>query len=280
MKFLILKNLLNFLKIHFFDSTKVFLSIVDASCFDGNNGGCSHICAGSVCSCPPCWTLNEDGLNCGITAGKAVVTCRSDGMDVVIDKCVASDVEQSLIHLSNSQCSVYEESESEWKVSTGFSECGTEIEFVDDKLAISNTLMVGGVFVSGMRLTNDHEIGFTCRYNNVATASKSFNAEAETVVFDINEEAPAEVSFGFSLQSFESDLYATEVDLATQSVDIGSLIHMRVSPAIELPEALEFSVHKCSVEETETETEVTILDSCPVFPGLNFAFKNEQSGLG
>jgi hypothetical protein len=277
MKLLILKNLLNFLKIHIFDSTKVFLSIVDASCFDGNNGGCSHICAGSVCSCPPCWTLNEDGLNCGITAGKAVVTCRVDGMDVVIDKCVASDVEQSLIHLSNSECVVFEESESEWKVSTGFSECGTEIEFVDDKLAISNTLKVGGVFVSGLRFTNDNEIGFTCRYNNVANASKSFNAAAETVVFDINEEAPTELSFGFNLQPFESDQYTSTTDLATQSVQIGSLIHMRVSPAIELPEALEFSVHKCSVEDTETEAEVTILDSCPVFPGLNFSFKNEQS---
>jgi hypothetical protein len=182
-----------------------------------------------------------------------------------------------LIHLRNSECGAIEESETSWKVSTGFSDCATEIQLVDEKLAISNKLMIGGAFAGGLRLSNDHEIGFSCRYNSVATASKSFSAAAETVVFDINEEAPAEVSFGFSLQSFESDLYATEVDLATQSVDIGSLIHMRVSPAIELPEALEFSVHKCSVEETETETEVTILDSCPVFPGLNFAFKNEQS---
>ena len=31
---------------------------------------------------------------------------------------------------------------------------------------------------------------------------------------------------------------------------------------------------------TETEAEVTILDSCPLFPGLNFHFKNEQSGSG
>jgi len=128
-----------------------------------------------------------------------------------------------------------------------------------------------------LRLSNDHEIGFTCKYNNVATASKSFSAAAVTVVFDINEEAPTDLSFGFNLQPFESDLYATEVDLATQSVQIGSLIHMRAAPATEMPEALEFSVHKCSVENTATEAEVTILDSCPVFPGLNFHFKNEQS---
>jgi len=196
---------------------------------------------------------------------------------VVVDKCVASDVEQSLIHLRNTECGAIEESDSEWKVSTGFSDCATEIQFVDEKLAISNTLMIGGAFAGGLRLSNDHEIGFTCRYNNVATASKSFNAATETVVFDINEEAPTDLSFGFNLQPFESDQFATEVDLATQSVQIGSLIHMRAAPATELPEALEFSVHKCSVEDTATEAEVTILDSCPLFPGLNFHFKNQQS---
>merc|ERR1712127_1176015 len=254
-----------------------FLSIVDASCYDGNNGGCSHICAGSVCSCPPCWTLNEDGLSCAIESGRATVTCRNDGIDVVIDKCVAADVEQSVIHLKSSECGATEESDSEWKVSTGFSDCATEIQFVEEKLAISNTLMIGGAFAGGLRLSNDHEIGFTCRYSNVATASKSFNAATETVVFDINEEAPTDLSFGFNLVPFESDQFATEVDLATQSVQIGSLIHMRAAPATELPEALEFSVHKCSVEDTATEAEVTILDSCPLFPGLNFHFKNQQS---
>jgi hypothetical protein len=198
-------------------------------------------------------------------------------MDVVIDKCVAADVEQSLIHLRNSECGAIEESESEWKVSTGFSDCGTEITFADDKVSIANKLMIGGAFFGGLRLTNDYEIGFTCRYNNVATASKSFSAQTETVVFDINEEAPTELSFGFNLQPFESDQFTTTTDLATQSVQIGSSIYMRVSPAIGLPESLEFSVHKCSVKNTISQTEVTILDSCPVFPGLNFAFKNEQS---
>merc|ERR1712127_1410 len=253
------------------------LSIVDASCYDDNNGGCSHICAGSVCSCPPCWTLQEDGLSCAIESGRATVTCRNDGIDVVVDKCVAADVEQSVIHLKSSECGATEESDSEWKVSTGFADCATEIQIVDEKLAISNTLMIGGAIAGGLRLSNDHEIGFTCKYNNVATASKSFNAATETVVFDINEEAPTDLSFGFNLVPFESDQFATEVDLATQSVQIGNLIHMRAAPVTEMPEALEFSVHKCSVEDTETAAEVTILDSCPVFPGLNFHFKNEQS---
>merc|ERR1712127_389684 len=253
------------------------LSIVDASCYDDNNGGCSHICAGSVCSCPPCWTLNEDGRNCAIESGRATVTCRNDGIDVVIDKCVAADVEQNQIHLKSSECGATEESDTEWKVSTGFADCATEIQIVDEKLAISNTLMIGGAIAGGLRLSNDHEIGFTCKYNNVATASKSFSAATETVVFDINEEAPTDLSFGFNLVPFESDQFATEVDLATQSVQIGNLIHMRAAPVTEMPEALEFSVHKCSVEDTETAAEVTILDSCPVFPGLNFHFKNEQS---
>ena len=262
---------------NFSDSSKVVPSIVSASCFDGNNGGCSHVCANSICSCPSCWSLNEDGKTCSIDAGKALVTCKSDGIEVVIDKCVASGVEQSAIHLRNATCGAIEESNSEWRVSTGFSDCGTEIQFVDEKLAISNTLMIGGAFKGGVRLTNDHEIGFTCRYNNVATASKSFKARTESVDFDINEEAPVELTFGFNLQPFESDQYATAADLSTESVQIGSSIYMRVSPAIELPESLEFSVHKCSVEDTETEAEVSILDSCPVIEQLNFMFKNEQS---
>ena len=258
----------------------MFLSIAscfDASCFDGNNGGCSHICAGSVCSCPPCWTLNVDGKTCSISAGKAFVTCKNDGVEVVIDKCVASDVEQNMIHLRSSTCGAIEESDSKWKILAGFSDCGTEVSFVDNKLAVENQLMIGSAIIDGFRLKNKHEIGFTCKYNNVATVSKSFNAAAESVVFDINDEAPAELSFGFILQPYESDDYISVADMSTGSALIGSSLYLRVSPENELPESLEFSLHKCSVEDEEIDTKITILDSCPLFPGLNFRFKNEQS---
>ena len=247
---------------------------MNGNCNDGNNGGCSHFCAESVCSCPPCWSLNEDGKTCSIASEKAFVTCRNDGMEVVIDKCVVPQFDQNLVHLRSSECAAVEEDDSYFKVSSGFSDCGTEIQFYDNNFAISNVLMI-----------EDHEIGFTCRYNNVASATKS--SIAETVVFDINEEAPTELSFSFKLQQFESDEYATEADLPTGSVQIGSLIrgayfdiitfYMRVSREMELPESLEFSVHQCSVEDTATQTEVRILDSCPVFPAVYFQFKNDQS---
>ena len=131
---------------------------MSANCFDGNNGGCSHFCAGSVCSCPSCWSLSEDEKTCSIDAGKALVTCKSDGIEVIIDKCVATGVEQNAIHLRHTGCGAIEESDSQWKVSTGFSDCGTEIQFVDDKLAIANALMIGGA-IEG-RVVNDPILTF------------------------------------------------------------------------------------------------------------------------
>ena len=83
---------------------------ISATCYDGNNGGCSHTCSGSVCSCPPCWTLGPDEKTCQFEAGKALVTCSTKGVEVKIDKCAVPGVDPSTIHLKDSSCFAFEDS--------------------------------------------------------------------------------------------------------------------------------------------------------------------------
>ena len=251
------------------------------SCEDGNNGGCSHVCSGGICSCPDCWTLNDDGKTCSISAGKATVTCSNDGMELEVDKCVVGDDEQGLIHLKDSFCDAVDENESTWKLATGFADCGSQVGFFENKLTVENTLMIGTEKRTGngvLRLVNKYEVNFACKYNDFATASERSNEVSESVTFDINDEAPDDIdlSFGFTLQPYESIDFITKADLAEGSVLIGSPVYMRISPENPLPVSLEFSVHHCTVEDKSVAEKISILNSCPL-EGLNFLFKNGQS---
>lgn len=53
-----------------------------------NNGGCSHICDGNICKCPPCWEMGNDQLNCRPMETKMVTQCYSDKMEILMDRCV------------------------------------------------------------------------------------------------------------------------------------------------------------------------------------------------
>ena len=53
-----------------------------------NNGGCSHICDGNICKCPPCWEMGDDQLNCRPMETKMVTRCYSDRMEILMDRCV------------------------------------------------------------------------------------------------------------------------------------------------------------------------------------------------
>jgi hypothetical protein len=249
------------------------------SCEDGNNGGCSHVCSGGICSCPDCWTLNDDGKTCSISAGKATVTCSDDGMELEVDKCVVRDDEKGIIHLKDSFCAATDENESTWKLATGFADCGSQVGFFENKLTVENTLMIGSVIRTGngvFHQVNKYEVNFACKYNDVATASEKSKEVSESVTFDINDEAPDDLSLGFILQPYESNDYITKADLAAGSVLIGSPVFMRISPENSLPESLEFSVHHCTVEDKSVAEKISILNSCPQ-EGLNFLFKNGQS---
>lgn len=268
----------------FFKRTNIFitalLSVASATCYDGKNGGCSHYCSGSVCSCPPCWTLTENGKTCRFEAGKALVTCTATGAEVIIDKCAVPGVDPSKIHLrsTESSCAAIEEDADSWKIFTGFFDCGTKLSFSEDKFALQNTLMIGNCIKEGLIVSRKYEIDFTCSYNNVAEASASIRASNvlhKGITFDINDAQPTDFSFDFELEFYENDEFNTKADLVNGAVQPGSLLFGKVAPT-SIGESLEFSVRKCTVEDKNIGQSLAILDTCPL-EAVNFEFKESQS---
>merc|ERR1712176_88277 len=172
---------------------QAFFAIANASCYDGNNYGCSHYCSASVCSCPPCWTLGDDGKQCQFESGKAQVTCSATGAEITLSKCALPGVDPNTITMNDAACVAVEENADTWKISAGFSNCGTEISMSNGKLLLGNTLKIGEAVVNRMVVGGSFEINFSCSYNNVASASKAINAVNlinNGVTFDINAAQP------------------------------------------------------------------------------------------
>ena len=48
----------------FFIDICIIAETVAVDCEDGNKGGCAHFCQNNDCHCPPCWVLDENGLDC------------------------------------------------------------------------------------------------------------------------------------------------------------------------------------------------------------------------
>ena len=270
------------------NSEKAFFAVAyGETCFDGNNNGCSHDCSAGVCSCPPCWTLGADGKTCQFESGKAQVTCSATGAEIKIAKCAIPGVESNALGFDDMPCVGVEDSENTdfWKISTGFSECESTISFADEKLTLSNTLMIGKPTVGGRVVGRQYNIDFTCNFNNVATASSSINAVntmSNEVTFDLESAQPTDLSFAFDLAFYESNAFVTAADLINGAVQPGSPLFGQVAPAASLPAAFEFSVTKCTVEDQEIsgaveDRSLDILDVCPA-EATSFGFESAQYG--
>ena len=262
-------------------SKKALLSVISATCYDGNNGGCSHTCSGSVCSCPPCWTLGPDEKTCQFEAGKAQVTCLANGAEITLSKCALPGVDPNTITMNDATCVAVEENAETWKISAGFSNCGTVISMENRKLLLGNTLKIGEAVVNRMVVSGSFEIAFSCSYNNVASASKAINAVNlinNGVTFDINAAQPTDFAFTgwFGLEFYESDQFTTVADLSNGAFKPGSPLFGKVAPTSALPAEFKFSVTKCTVEDSAISQSFDILDRCPV-EGPNFKFKGSQS---
>lgn len=254
--------------------------MASATCYDGNNGGCSHLCVDSVCSCPLCWTLGEDGKTCKFEAGKAQVTCSTTGVEVTVASCAFPGVDPSLITMKDGACSAVHDQETEtYKISSGFDECGSEFSFAEEKLTLSNTLKIGKSIVGGRTVSRKYEIDFGCNYNNLAYAYgaiKANNLKYTDITFDIDDAQPTDLSFNFDLNFFESDLFVTDADLSNRVYQPGNPLFGKITPETALSESLTFSVTKCTVEDTAISDSADILDSCPV-DAVDFKFKPSQS---
>lgn len=201
------------------------------------------------------------------------------GAKVVVDKCVFQGFGQDEIHLKEETCGALEQDENNWMLTTGFSECGSEIGFSGDKLTFANALLVGHKAVGGIRRHRKYDMGFVCNYDSVITVSKSFNINdvQMTSSFDINDIQQESLSFGFSLDFFESNDFSTQADLTAGAVQPGSTIFAGIEPVSSLPDEWEFSVTKCTVSDPAIGQSFDVLDTCPV-EGTDFVFQSGQSG--
>ncbi|CBY19522.1 unnamed protein product [Oikopleura dioica] len=229
--------------------------------------------------CPPCWTLSDDGKKCEFEAGKAQVTCSTTGAEIAIDKCALTGVDPSSIHLKDTACFATEVNADTWNIATGFSDCGSELGFSADKLTLQNTLTIGYSVVTGRVISRKYEIDFSCSYNNIAEASTTIQASNVLygdITFNLNDAQPAELSFDFGLNFYESAEYTSQADLTSGAFQPGSSLYGRIAPTSALAASLEFSVGKCTVEDTSISQSLDILDQCPV-DGTAFQFRDSQS---
>ena len=136
--------------------------------------------------------------------------------------------------------------------------------------------MLGKSIVGGRVVGRTYEIDFTCNYNNVAIASSSIKASNmiySCVTFDVNDAQPFDMPFLFGLEFFKTDDYST---LINGYFEPGTPLFGEIAPTSDLPESLEFSVSKCTVEDKNIDQSLEILNMCPV-EGVNFEFKKGQS---
>jgi len=266
-----------------FQSISALISVASATCYDGTNGGCSHTCTSSGCTCPTCWTLGTDGKTCEFENGKATVTCSATGAEILIDKCALPGVDATTIHLKDGSCAATQDTDNTeiWKINTGFDNCGSEFGYASDvdKLTLSNTLSIGSSVIGERVVSRKYDIDFTCMYNNVAEATSSISASNDVftgVTFDINQPQPTDIAFPFDLNFYESEAFTTIADLSTGAFTPGAALFGKITPTSALPSSLEYSVGKCKVEDTTIPASLDILDTCPV-EGVNFSFKDSQT---
>jgi len=184
------------------------------------------------------------------------------------------------MHLKDSTCSAGRvDDSSPWLLSAGFADCGSELAYSDGKFTLSNTLAISSPVVGGRVVGRQYEIDFTCTYNSGATAATTIKARSEVyteLTFDINDVQPADLSFEFGLNFFQSDAFTTAADLVGGSFTPGAPLYGEITPTSALPASTQFSVTRCAVADTAIFASLYILDTCPV-EGTSFEFKDAQS---
>ena len=209
------------------------------------------------------------------------MTCSATGAEINIDKCALPGVDASAINFIDTTCAAVEDSENTdfWKISTGFSDCGSTFAFADEKLTLSNTLMIGKPTVGGRVVGRQYNIDFACSYNNIATASssiKAVNTPFSEITFDIDSSQQEDLSFTFNLAFYESGRYLTAADLSDGAFQPGNPLFAQITPTETLPGAFEFSLKKCTVEDPAISQSLDIFNTCPA-EGTGFDLLTLQS---
>ena len=120
--------------------------------------------------------------------------------------CTVPGVDASKIHLRDTSCTAVEENENSFKLTTGFSACGSTFGFSNEKLSLQNTMFIGHSIIDGRRRGREYEIDFSCTYNHlktVSTAVQASDTKFDGLTFDIDSEQSMPFEFpGFLLQFY------------------------------------------------------------------------------
>merc|ERR1712113_309238 len=177
-------------------------AIIDCS---SNNGGCSHTCSNSECSCPPCWTLKSDGLGCQPEADKVTLSCASTSMGLKVDKCVLDGYAAGDAYAGSdgnvAACKMQAVDNGDfYQVSSNLNDCGTAVDFSDaSKLDYTNKLTIPAeVLEGGITLNAPIEWEYTCSYKTEYEVEANMDTKLEIHQSSFKvEDAEFNFDFGF-----------------------------------------------------------------------------------
>ena len=170
-----------------------------------NNGGCSHTCSNSECSCPPCWTLKSDGLGCQPEADKVTLSCASTSMGLKVDKCVLDGYAAGDAYAGSdgnvAACKMQAVDNGDfYQVSSNLNDCGTAVDFSDaSKLDYTNKLTIPAeVLEGGIILNAPLEWEYTCSYKTEYELEANMEMKSEIIQGSFKvEDAEFNFDFGF-----------------------------------------------------------------------------------
>jgi hypothetical protein len=221
------------------------------------NGGCSHQCIASQCTCPPCWQLDLEGLTCSPAPGKVVTTCNADEMVVTIDNCVVDDyVMEDAGFLEGDCIPQYDNITEIWTISTGLDSCGTTNAFLegDSFVKYSNMLSIPPAAyytsgpLAGLTFSRPIDWNFSCDYTLDSVVKSDYVLESKMHKWAFNEGVG---NFKFDLSFFENEYFENELDQLTVSVGKPVYFNVEMNDGKYLNN-VEFRVIDCMVKERST----------------------------
>ncbi|CAG5103476.1 Oidioi.mRNA.OKI2018_I69.chr1.g788.t1.cds [Oikopleura dioica] len=233
---------------------------IAGDCHDGNNGGCSHMCASGFCYCPPCWELLPNQLTCRPSPGLAQLTCSQEGMKLVVDKCVIPGVSE--IALLDDTCEPTEEDGS-YVFETALDECGSSHFFDGEYIRFENTIVAGAGFDNGIMIARPSHLDFHCDFDTAGEINDLWlntTNYAVEVTFNIGEEAPEKPAFIYDVNFYTDGSFTQIQDTNDQSFSIGDTIYAAVSTNVDV-DGMIFSVDQCTLYDQSTGDSFEIIEN-------------------